>query len=398
MALRLSGRQKELVTGFLIIGIMVVGWGVGEALLRFVQRGQFGTAAHVERSVQFYRDQHTGLRLPVPNSTQGKIRINSLGFRSPEIPVPKPPCTVRLAFLGTSITYDPYVADNASTWPHLVTQALQAAYPTCRVDYVNAGVPGFSSPRIFIYYLAYVSQLEPDIVVLLPTDTSVALSNLARRKHVHTGLPVQPSWFAQHSELWATVEKNVQVIKLQRAAFVPQGKLTFTSEELAAEVQPALEAIAAQVIQDQHLLVVATVGEQLRAGQDRKEQQRAAGTALYSMPFMSIPGLLKAGQYYHEIIAGVAKASKAILIEGHEQIPGTPVYYADTSHFKPAGSRLMAELVSGRLLRVPAVRQLFEARQELCRSSGGHDTSWRYEEPSYEATPLNRPGVLEGTY
>jgi hypothetical protein len=59
---------------------------------------------------------------------------------------------------------------------------------------------------------------------------------------------------------------------------------------------------------------------------------------------------------------------------------------------------LMAELVSGMLLRAPAVRQLFEARQELCRGSGGHDTSWRYEEPSYEATPLNRPGVLEGTY
>ena len=263
-----------------------------------------------------------------------------------------------------------------------MTQAIQAAYPTCRVDYINAGVPGFSSPRIFIYYLVYVSKLEPDIVVLLPTDTSVALSNLARRKHVHTGLPVQPSWFAQHSELWATIEKNVQVSKLQRAAFFPQGKLTFTYEELAAEPRPALEAIAAEVTQAQHLLAIVTVGEQLRAGQDRKEQQRAAGTALYSMPFMSIPGLLKAGQYYNEVIAAVAKASNAILIEGHEQIPGTPVYYADTSHFKPAGSRLMAERVSGVLLRAPAVRQLFEARQEWCRGSGGHDMPFFYEKPS----------------
>jgi len=250
-----------------------------------------------------------------------------------------------------------------------VTQAIQAAYPTCHVDYINAGVPGFSSPHMLTYYRAYMSTLEPDIVVLLPTDTRVALSNLARRKYVHTGLPVQPSWLAQHSELWATIEKNVQVITLQRAAFFPQGKLTFTSEELAAELRPALEAIAAQATQDQRLLVVVTVGEQLRAGQDRKEQQRAAGTALYSMPFMSIPGLLKAGQYYNEVIAGVAEASNAILIEGHEQIPGTPVYYADTSHFKPAGSRLMAERVSSALLRAPAVRQLFEARQELCRGS-----------------------------
>jgi lysophospholipase L1-like esterase len=366
MVLSLSERQKELVTGFLIIGIMAGGWGVGEALLRLVQRGQFGTAANAERSAQFYRDQQTGLRLPVPSSTQGKIHINSLGFRSPEIPVPKPPGTVRLAFLGSSTTYDLYV-DNASTWPHLVTQALQAAYPTCHVDYINAGVPGFSSPQMLTYYRAYVSKLEPDIVVLLPTDTSVALRSLARRKRVHTGIPMQPSWLAQHSALWAKIEKNVQMIKLQRAAFFPQGKLTFTDEELAAELRPALEAIATQVTRDQRLLAVATVGEQLRAGQDRKEQQRAAGTALYSMPFMSIPGILKARQYYNEVIAGVAKASNAILIEGHEQIPGTPAYYADASHFKPAGSHLMAERVSAMLLRAPAVRQLLEARQELCR-------------------------------
>src|SRR4051794_17475153 len=102
--LSLSERCKELITGCLIIGIMVGGWGVGEALLRLVQRGQFGLAAHVETSTQFYRDPQTGLRLPVPQSTQGKIRVNSLGFRSPEIPVPKPPGTVRLAFLGSSTT------------------------------------------------------------------------------------------------------------------------------------------------------------------------------------------------------------------------------------------------------------------------------------------------------
>jgi lysophospholipase L1-like esterase len=368
IVLSLSERQKELVTGFLMIGVMVGGWGAGEALLRLVQRGQFGTTADIKRSAQFYRDQQTGLQLPVPNSAQGKIRINSLGFRSPEIPVPKPPGTIRLAFLGSSTTYDLYV-DNASTWPQLVTQALQAAYPTCPVDYINSGVPGFSSSRILTYYDAYVSKLEPDIVVLLPTDTSVALSNLARRQRVHPSLPLRPSWLARHSQLWASVEKNLRVIKLQRAAFFSQGKLTFNDDELAAELHPALEAIAARVTQDQRLLAIATVGQQLRAGQDRQEQQHAAGTALYSMPFMSIPGLLRAGQRYNEVIADVARAFDAILIQGDEQIPGTPAYYVDAWHFSPAGSRLMAERVSRVLLGAPAVRRLFEACQALCRHS-----------------------------
>jgi hypothetical protein len=235
------------------------------------------------------------------------------------------------------------------------------------VDYLNAGVPGFSSLHMLTHYRAHVSNLEPDIVVLLPTNTRVALSNLARRKRVHTGLPVQPSWLAQHSELWAIIEKQVQMLKLQRPAFIPQGKLSFTDTELKAELRPALEAIAAQVAQDRRLLAVATVSEQLRAGQHHHEQQRAAGTALYQMPFMSIPGLLKAGQYFNEVIIDVARDANAILIEGHERIPGTPVYYVDANHFKPAGSRLMAKRVSEALLRAPAVRQLFAARQAWCR-------------------------------
>jgi hypothetical protein len=186
---------------------------------------------------------------------------------------------------------------------------------------------------------------------------------------VQSGFSLQPSWLAQHSELWAHVEKTEQLIKLQRTAYLPRGKLTFTYADLAAEVRPALEAFAAQVTQDQRLLAVATVGEQLRTGQGRQEQQRAAGTALYNLPFMSIAGLLTAAQYYNTVVAGVAMEYHIILIEAQEQIPGTPVYYADTSHLKPAGSRLLAERVSTVLLRTPAVRQLFEARQALCRGS-----------------------------
>jgi hypothetical protein len=368
MVCNLSDRQKELVTGFLILGVMVGGWGIGEALFRLAQREQFGTAKDAETSALFYRDRETGLHLPVPNSSQGKIRINSRGFRSPEIPVPKPPGTIRLAFLGSSSTYDIY-ADNAATWPHLVTRALQAAYPACRLDYVNAGVPGFSSPHVLVYYRTHVAKLEPDIVVLLPTDMRLALSTLARRKLGHADSPVQPSWAARHSRLWESVEKHAQVVKLQRAAFLPQGKLSFTYEELAAEIRPGLEAIAARLAQDRRLLAMVTVSEQLRAGQTPQAQQHAAGTALYAMPFMSIPGLLKAARYSNEVIADVARAFHALLIRGGEQVPGTPVYYADTSHFKPAGSRLMAERVSAALLQAPAVRQLFEARQEPCFST-----------------------------
>jgi hypothetical protein len=105
---QLSLRQKEIATGLLVIAICFGSLLAVEALLRVQQWMSFGAERNVEAAKQYYIHAETGLRLPVPNSNHGKIVYNSLGFRSPEIPAEKPAQTIRLAFLGSSTTLDPF--------------------------------------------------------------------------------------------------------------------------------------------------------------------------------------------------------------------------------------------------------------------------------------------------
>ena len=57
----------------------------------------------------------------------------------------KPPGTYRIAFLGGSTTYCAEVSGDDKTWPYLVVEALKAGYPDRRFDYVNVGVPGYTT-------------------------------------------------------------------------------------------------------------------------------------------------------------------------------------------------------------------------------------------------------------
>src|SRR5262249_19237972 len=111
-------------------------------------------------------DPESGLRELVANFDHGRVRINALGFRSPELVQPKPAGLLRLAFLGGSTTYCAEVSGNEMTWPHLVWQSLRAALPAVRFDYLNAGVPGYRLEAIQRNFTQRVQRLQPDVVVL----------------------------------------------------------------------------------------------------------------------------------------------------------------------------------------------------------------------------------------
>jgi len=89
---RLNPEQARAVTtteGPLLI--LAGGLALLEAAVRIRQHVMYG------RSGSFYEfetDPASGLRVPKPGITRGRdhvIEVNSLGFRGPELPMPKPP-------------------------------------------------------------------------------------------------------------------------------------------------------------------------------------------------------------------------------------------------------------------------------------------------------------------
>lgn len=92
---------------------------------------------------------------------------NNFGFRGSDIPYPKPPKTIRIAFLGYSttegggqpLTYPDFVGQFLREWAH--SENLDVDF-----DVINAGRPGVgpsSMARIMRYEVA---PLQPDIVVI----------------------------------------------------------------------------------------------------------------------------------------------------------------------------------------------------------------------------------------
>src|SRR5438552_11677291 len=159
-----SSLQHSLLLGVVVVITSVALFGAAELAVRVRQHIKFGSLLRIEDT--YTVDAKSGLRIPVPGGSFGGIRINSLGFRGPELKVPKPASTVRIAFLGSSTTYCAEVSSNENAWPHLVAQALRAHWPGATVDYVNAGVPGYAVASSLQNLQYRVARLDPHMIVV----------------------------------------------------------------------------------------------------------------------------------------------------------------------------------------------------------------------------------------
>ena len=122
-----------------------------------------------------------------------EYRINSRGFRGPEIILPKPEGTTRLVFLGGSHVFDLF-GDN---WPINVGKILST--PDHPVDVINAGVPGHRTTDSLGKFVTELWLLEPDVVVLSQAWNDIKyFSQLTpRRPYRDVVKPPQHDWRTQ---------------------------------------------------------------------------------------------------------------------------------------------------------------------------------------------------------
>jgi lysophospholipase L1-like esterase len=334
-----------------------------EGVVRVRQQVKHGSAWGVEGTLT--RDPATGLRIPIPNSVIGNIRINSLGFRGPEITVPKPAGTIRLAFLGGSTTYCAEVSGNDTTWPHLVWRTLRDSIPSATFDYVNAGVPGYSTGPLLQSLELRVKPLQPDVIVIYEATNDLSADSyaLARDRGLAHSRPDDRMWLSRYSLLAYLVEKNVRILSRQHGANDPVGKLSFDPRQLSRDFERRLGQLVRASQASAQLVAVATFAPRLRRDLPPDERARAAVTALYFMPHMTIEGLLDGYEEYNRVIRQIAMKTGALLVDGERRIPPDDIHYSDSVHFKDPGSVLMAERVSGALLRSSSFASIVERKR-----------------------------------
>lgn len=323
---------------------------LAEAVIRVRHYVKYGDFWGIEDT--YVVDEDSRLRIPVPNGEFGPIRINSMGYRSPEIAMPKADGTLRIAFLGASTTYCAEVSSNEAAWPSLVIDDLRAVMPETNIDFVNAGVPGYSVSTSLRNLQHRVAKLQPDVIVIYHAinDMSANSFNLAKNLGITSERTERTmAWPSKFSLLWYLVEKNLMVIASQRASQDTDEKLIFDPIELSAPFVTDLTDLVQGSKQVAESVVLVTFSARIRHSQTESERTESAVTSLYYSPYMTTDGLIKAFDAYNESIRSVAAEEGVLLIEAAASIPGDSAHFHDSVHFTDAGSRKMAEVVSASL-------------------------------------------------
>ena len=330
-----------------------------EGAIRIRQTLRFGSTQSVED--YWTLDPKSGLRVPIAGFTSGRVSINSLGFRGPEIAVPKPPGTLRLAFLGASTTWCGEVSGQDKVWPHRVTAELGQTFPGARLDYVNAAVPGYTLDSMLKSLQHRVAPLQPDVIVIYEAGNNFSdeMRQLAAAQGIIAEAKMHElSWPSRYSVLWNLVEKNLLVRQAQRMARANQGRLTVDPATLGEKYRQALTELVKAAQQQAPLVAVATFSIQLRPGQSPEQQARTSESAFFFMPFVTPRLLIDGYARYNQVAREVAAETGALLIGGENDIPGDPLHFVDTVHFSDGGAQAMADRIHRGLATSPVLRKL----------------------------------------
>ena len=89
---------------------------------------------------------------------------NQLGYRGPEIDIPKPKGRFRIVALGGSTTYSTGTSAEES-YPALLQSILRDDYGYSNVEVINAGVSGYTSWEALASFAFRILELEPDLLI-----------------------------------------------------------------------------------------------------------------------------------------------------------------------------------------------------------------------------------------
>jgi hypothetical protein len=161
---RLPKRDLFLLPLLSLLTVLVL-FGVSEAATRVLWRAEYSSACLVADPIEGYRFRpNCTVRGKIPESPWITYRYNECGYRSASSCGPKPPGTIRIAILGSSMSQALHVSyDDAYFSRAAVSLSRECGR---RVDVQNLGVPG-SSPAYAERHVQEALGLNPDIVLYL---------------------------------------------------------------------------------------------------------------------------------------------------------------------------------------------------------------------------------------
>jgi lysophospholipase L1-like esterase len=269
-------------------------------------------------------------------SSVGRISINSLGLRGPEVNLAKPPSVRRIAIVGESSAFGYQVSDGEEA-ARLLVRTLGDRSET--IEVLNGGVPGYNLFQSIVRFGEVLAPLKPDIVIAylgwndLPyiVSNEPAADRFCRR-------PVAAAWerLLSHSTLYGFVVYRVWggPVQMVPADFAsgeptPAGQRQFVDNlsALATEVE---RSGARLIVCAQATAAHPDVSNELRSALGPDDAKQAAAIRL--------------GDWLHRTLADFAAERNLAFIDAYAEIPATSTMLVDYVHLTAQGEQRLADL------------------------------------------------------
>ena len=330
-----------------------------EGAVRIRQWVRYGSAGR--DLFQTTIDPVSGLLVPVANQVNRRVRIDSHGFRNPELAVPKPAGTIRIAFLGESTVFSEFSTSNETTWPYLVWRKLQDIWPTQRFDFFNAAGAGYRVQDTLRALQYRVQPFQPDVIVIqhAPMDLYSDSEALAKKQGLTAG-HAKPGYLETHSVLYRLLKKNIQ-IRLRSQQAESGRHLEFDPATLSQGFHRRLAELVERARQVAPVVVLVTVPTKARWDQSPQQRLRNASASLFYASWLGPDGFLKGMDEYNRVVREVAREQSVLLVDLDDSIPADDQDFYDTVHYRDPGSELVAQQVAQAMVRSVVIAKLMKS-------------------------------------
>ncbi len=269
---------------------------------------------------------------------QSPVRINSHGFRGPELAQPKG-TVYRIVCLGESTTFGCTLNAADRPWPRLLEEKIRSRLNPARpVEVINAGVPSFSLRD-------NLARLEADILPLKP-DLLISYHGFNGFELLHDSFPstsvsAPPAYSDRPLRLLALAEYRVRVARFKR-------QLTARLESRPPAVSNVLETAYGHAYESliafarTHHVRLALATHALAVNNDSDP----AVIEFYRAVFPTVHWLIGANRLHSGLLAALAARSPEVrLVDAAKGLDGEHHKFIDLVHLTQEGREQLAENV-----------------------------------------------------
>jgi len=296
-----------------------------------------------------------------PHGRFEKWRLNSHGFRGPEIAMAKPDGVVRIAVAGASETFGLQESPGME-YPAQMQQLLEAEAPG-RYQVLNIASVGMTPPRMRQEFRAWTRRFGPDVLIVYPTPifylygTAPSFDPPAARPAPPLGDHVRiyrksktvfrrlvPAWF----QAWVREGHTAWVVRQHEPGWVwqepPPERVTLFREHLKALIDE-VRSSGVQVVLLTHPSYPPEPSVQYDAfiARARSGCPRASEACLLGMEAAINQAVLELGNQYDVPVVDLA----TILARDREN-------FADLFHFTDQGAHEVASALVKQILSLQA--------------------------------------------